>query len=245
MSRFCAPNAFSTPISLVRCCTETSMMFISPMPPIPRVSAPIKASSTLSAVVTMACKYAPHHARELLMILRFVVHENAGDVLRIVEIAHRAERDYHHIVVVIVAALHLVLINADHLEAHAVDADALAQSLFAREESPFRFIADHHHARVLRLILIAQAAAGSNAKATNALVYGVDAGEKKVGEGACVVLNGCAAFVENRGDPFHHRHFIANVVDVGQLQPHLAPCFRTAGLQRGSSRERSDDVGSP
>ena len=29
----------------VRCCTETSMMFISPMPPMPRVSAPIKANN--------------------------------------------------------------------------------------------------------------------------------------------------------------------------------------------------------
>ena len=30
-----APSAFSTPISRVRCVTETSMMFIRPMPPMP------------------------------------------------------------------------------------------------------------------------------------------------------------------------------------------------------------------
>ena len=53
-------------------------------------------------------------------------------------------------VVVVVAALHLVLVNADHLKAHAVDADALPQSLFAGEESALRLVADHGHAGVLR-----------------------------------------------------------------------------------------------
>lgn len=42
----------STPISRVRCCTEPSIMFISPMPPMPRVRAPMNASKILSAVVT-------------------------------------------------------------------------------------------------------------------------------------------------------------------------------------------------
>src|SRR5258707_6924922 len=46
--------------------------------------------STLFPYTTL---FRSHHAGELLMILPFVVHENAGDVLRVIEIAHCAERD--------------------------------------------------------------------------------------------------------------------------------------------------------
>src|SRR6202051_3584147 len=168
-------------------------------------------SAIVRTEIMVPGEYAPHHTRKLLMILPLVVHEDTGDVLRVVEIAHRAERDHHHTVVVIVAALHFVLVNADHLKAHAVDPDTLSLRLFAREQSPLRLIADHHHAGVLHLILIAQAAAAGYVEAANALVHGVDAREKEIGESACVVLNGHATLVENRGDPFHHRHFVAAV----------------------------------
>jgi len=199
----------------------------------------------IRAKVVVACEYRPHHAGELLMILPLVVHEDAGDVLRVIEIAHCAERDCHQSVVVIVAALHFVLVNADHLKAHAVDPNALPERLLAREQSPLRLIADHHDASVLHLILVAQAAAGGYVEAANALVHRVDAGEKKIGESTRVVLNGHATLVENRGDPLYHRDFVADVVDVRQFQTHFAPCFRAARLQRRSSRERSDYVGSP
>src|SRR5467141_984587 len=179
-------------------------------------------SVIIRAEVVVAGEYGAHHAGKLLMILPLVVHENAGDVLRIVEIAHRAERDCHQSVVVIVATLHFVPVNADHLKAHAVDPDTLPQSLFAREQSPLRLIADHNHAGVFHLILIAKAAAAGYVEAANALVYGVDAREKKIGESACVVLNGHATLVENRSHPFHHRHFVADVVDIRQLQTHFA-----------------------
>src|SRR6266852_9395818 len=195
--------------------------------------------------VVVASEYGPHHAGELLMILPFVVHENAGDVLRVVEIAHGAERDCHQSVVVIVAALHFVLVNADHLKAHAVDPNTLPQSLFAREQSPLRLIADHHHAGVLHLILIAKAAAAGYVEAANALVHRVDAGEEKIGESASVVLNGHATLVENRGDPLYHRHFVADVVDIGQLQSHFASGFCAARLQRRSSRVCSNYVSAP
>ena len=46
MCRRRAPRAFSMPISRVRCCTATSMMFISPMPAMPSVSAPTSDSRT-------------------------------------------------------------------------------------------------------------------------------------------------------------------------------------------------------
>jgi hypothetical protein len=45
-----APSAFSMPISRVRCCTATSMMFMRPMPAMPSVSAPTSESRTCSAI---------------------------------------------------------------------------------------------------------------------------------------------------------------------------------------------------
>src|SRR5207245_1521101 len=121
----------------------------------------------------------------------------------------------------------------------------LPQGLFAGEQPPLRLIPDHHHAGVLHLILIAQAAAAGYVEAANALVYGVDAGEKEICESACVVLNGHATLIENRSDPLHHRHFIAYVLDIRQLQPHFAARLCAARLQRRSSRERSNYVGAP
>ena len=48
MCRRRAPRALRTPISLVRSCTETSMMFITPTPPIISVSEPMNTRTTIS-----------------------------------------------------------------------------------------------------------------------------------------------------------------------------------------------------
>src|ERR1700680_4010134 len=45
---FLAPSARRRPISRMRSSTETSMMFITPTPPIPRVRVPTNVSSTCS-----------------------------------------------------------------------------------------------------------------------------------------------------------------------------------------------------
>ena len=103
----------------------------------------------------MTSEHAPHDTRELLVILTFVIHKDARDVARIVELPHRAERYYDHGVVVIVASLHFMLVSADDLKADAIDSDALAQSLLAREKSSLRFIADNRYASVLRHVLLA------------------------------------------------------------------------------------------
>ena len=47
MCRRRAPSALRTPISRVRSCTDTSMMFITPTPPISSVSDPMKTSTTI------------------------------------------------------------------------------------------------------------------------------------------------------------------------------------------------------
>ena len=71
------------------------------------------------------------------MVLPLVIHQDSGDVLRVKQITHRAERDDDHTVVVVVAALHLVLVYAHHLEADAIDANALSQGLFTGETLRF------------------------------------------------------------------------------------------------------------
>ena len=53
MLRRVAPNAFSTPISRVRWVTETSIMFIKPIPPMASVMVPTMARSSLSAILMM------------------------------------------------------------------------------------------------------------------------------------------------------------------------------------------------
>src|SRR5258705_6042094 len=173
-----------------------------------------------------------HYPRELLMILSLVVHENAGDVLRVIQISHCAERDDHHAVVVVVSALHLVPVNAYHLKADAINADALPKRCFAGEESALRLVADYRNSRALKLIFFTKATSGRHVESANPLVYRKYSSEKKIGVGAGVVLNGRAVLaIENGRDALHHRHFVADVIDVRQFEPHLAARLRSARLQ--------------
>ena len=49
-----APNALRTPISRVRSVTDTSMMFMMPIPPTSRLTAAIPASSSVNTWVVSA-----------------------------------------------------------------------------------------------------------------------------------------------------------------------------------------------
>ncbi|MND03161.1 hypothetical protein D3C83_228500 [compost metagenome] len=51
ITRFVAPSAFRMPISRVRSVTETSMMFMMPMPPTRRLTAAIPASRYVKTCV--------------------------------------------------------------------------------------------------------------------------------------------------------------------------------------------------
>ena len=50
-----APSALRTPISRVRSVTETSMMFMMPMPPTTRLTAAMLASSAVKTWVAACC----------------------------------------------------------------------------------------------------------------------------------------------------------------------------------------------
>src|SRR5204863_10067377 len=104
-------------------------------------------------VVMMCSQYRPDHARELLMVLAFVIHKDAGEILGIEEISHGAERDHHHAVVIVVATLHLVLVNTNHFKAHAVDPDTLSEGGFTGKEPLPRYIADDRHTGVLEFVI--------------------------------------------------------------------------------------------
>ena len=83
-------------------------------------------AAIVGAEVMVTSEDATHDARELLVILPLVIHEQTGDILRVVEVAHGAEGDHDHGVVVVVSALDLVLINADDLKGDAIDSDVLS-----------------------------------------------------------------------------------------------------------------------
>ena len=51
--------------------------------------------------------------------------------------------------------------------------------------------------------------------------------------------------VENRGDAFDHRHFVADVVHVGELEPDFASCLGAARLERGAPGKGADHVDAP
>src|SRR5258708_39902354 len=107
-------------------------------------------------------------------------------------------------------------------------------------------VTDHRDPRPLKLILFAQASSLSDLKPANALVHRIDSGEKQIGEGARVMLNGHAVvFVEDRRDAFDHGNFVAYVVDVGELETDFASRLGASSLQRRASGECSDHIDSP
>ncbi len=189
-------------------------------------------AAIIGAEIMVGREHGTNYPRKLLVILSLVIHEDSGNVLGVKEIAHCAEGNHHHAVVVVVAALHLVLIDADDLEAHAVDADALSQGLLTGEQLALRFVADHDNSGPLELVFFAQTSARRDVEAANAFVDGIDASEEEIGVSPRVVLDGGAVpLVENRGDTLYHRHFVADVVDIREFQSDLTPCFGAAGLQ--------------
>src|SRR5205807_6646692 len=172
-------------------------------------------------------------------------HEHPGNVLGIVEVAHGGKGDDNHAVVVIVAALHFMLINTHDLEAHSVDANALAFGLFTGEQASFCFVANHRHPCMFDLVRLAQGASSSDVKTTDSLIHRIDAGAEQIRESACVVLDGHALLVENRGHSLDHGHFVPDVLDIRELEPDLSPSLGATGLQRSAPGEDTDYVRAP
>src|SRR5205807_2447294 len=123
-------------------------------------------AAVIGTEIVMSGKNRTHNAGQLLVILAFVIHEHPGNVLGIVEVAHGGKGDDNHAVVVIVAALHFMLINTHDLEAHSVDANALAFGLFTGEQASFCFVANHRHPCMFDLVRLAQGASSSDVKTT-------------------------------------------------------------------------------
>ncbi len=174
-------------------------------------------AAVVGAEIVVSGQHRADDASQLLVVLAFVVHEDAGDVLGVVEIAHGAEGNHHKAVVVVVAALDLALVDAHHFKAQAVDADILSQGRFAGEQPAPGFVADHYATRArCSLVLFAESSSRGDRETTDALVHRIDAGEKKIGKSASVVLNGDVSLVEDGSDALDHGHFVADVVDVGE-----------------------------
>src|SRR5713101_5962203 len=168
---FLAPRARRRPISRMRSSTETSMMFITPTPPIPSVSVPINVSSTCRPMVSASmigrnssrpniwmaflsvllpcCHRRQHLCHSLLFKLRCngFKHHHRG-VARVPEITRRRIRDPYRLVFTreIIAQLDLALHHADHGEAHAANQDGLAHRRSSAEQLLTQTPAQEAHA---------------------------------------------------------------------------------------------------
>ena len=190
-------------------------------------------------------EHGAHHASQLLVVLALIVHKDSGDVFGVIEVAHGAEGNGDEGVVVVVAALHLTLIDTYHFKAHAIDADGLPQRRLAGEKPPPRFVADHHHSRALELILFAETSPRTDRKTTDAVIDGIHAGKEQIGEGARVMLNGHVLLVEDGSYALHHGYLVADVVDIRDLETYFASRLGASRLQGGAARKGPDHVGSP
>src|ERR1700722_1712868 len=179
------------------------------------------------------------------MVLAFIVHKDAGNVSRVVEVAHRAEGNREQGIVVVIAALHLALVHAHYLKAQPGDADGLSQRRLSREKSSPRLVANYHHPRPLQLILFAQAAPRGHRKTADAVINGIDAGEEEISKSARVMLNSYIPLIEDRSHALNHRHFVAHIIDIRNLEANLAPRLCPSCLQRRSARKGSNYIGSP
>ena len=154
MLRRVAPSALRMPISRVRSVTDTSMMFMMPMPPTSRLTAAMPASSVVNTCVvspsvcekvrlianaeivglTLSQLMRPAHGRLNLghrvgnVVLARREREDVVELLRLEDaIPTGAERNENVVVRTAEAgARALGLENADHRELHAADAHVLA-----------------------------------------------------------------------------------------------------------------------
>ena len=147
-----APSALRSPISRVRSVTDTNMMFITPTPPMASVSTPMNVStsfrpSTMPAGDLLQLGRAEDPQRALVgrieaqALAEHLLHlvgrprverrihrliDERVEVLGVPQLSGRRVRDEHALLVgpAVVRELHLLLLHADHVERHAVDAHA-------------------------------------------------------------------------------------------------------------------------
>jgi hypothetical protein len=142
-------ESFSTPISRVRCCTATSMMFMRPMPAMPRVSAPTRERRTWRAMERIwnwwswerdwrrerrRGRWGGSGARGEgladgfldLLIVAVIADPDTVEVGGVFEVAHGVEGNVDGAIDVVVGFLHFGLEDADDGEDDAVEADGFA-----------------------------------------------------------------------------------------------------------------------
>src|SRR5580693_8021188 len=80
----------------------------------------------------------------------------------------------------------------------------------------------------------------------DALVYGINPGDAQVSEATRVTLDGqIISTVKDGSDALYHGDFVANVIDVGDLEADFTAGLGASGLQGGAAGEGADDVGAP
>src|SRR5438552_8016552 len=182
-----APRAFRSPISRVRSVTDTSMMFITPTPPTPSVTAPISPSTAcnpsekalimarssmvshsgvaffiLGIEVMAAGHNLANRSQRLLVQLRSCGLENDHvRVANIFQIAKNLERNKTVAVVGphVHRILNLIAQHADDFEIQAADAYVLSNRRRALKYFLVRIVPQDHYPAMLHKIVLIEVAA--------------------------------------------------------------------------------------
>src|SRR5262249_12333308 len=127
--------------------------------------------SSVSRIEAMSAgQHAADIGLNLFVLHTLIVHPNAIQVSSIFQVSHGHEGDVNGAVdVIVVALLHFRRKHADHLKAHSVDTDMLAQGVFPGEKFRLGLRADHSDSGALDFIFRVIKAAFAELERANGL----------------------------------------------------------------------------
>src|SRR5579863_100258 len=174
-------------------------------------------------------------------VFRSLVRKPDGiQVMRILQIAHRAEGDVHHPVYIVIALLHFGFQDADDFEAEAVHPDVLPQRVASGEQFFLGLRTDHRHAGALDLVFQVVEASLSQLECADIHHVGIVAGDGPR-ENPRVVLDtgllaGFGCDMRDLGKIGSERVYIIQ----SKADEHSR--FLTAGLHGSAARNHDDQL---
>src|SRR6267154_1501966 len=160
MCRFLAPSARRSLISRILSSTDTSMIFITPTPPIPRVRVPIKVSRTCNPIVNASItgrnssRQNLRHGFLLELGRDWLKHHHCG-VSRVPQITRRGVRNPRRLVIAaeVIAELDLARHHSDHSKAHPAHKHCFSHCWTPAEELFLETATQKDHAPPLQFVL--------------------------------------------------------------------------------------------
>src|ERR1039458_1475651 len=177
------------------------------------------------------------------VFVALVIVPDAIQVVRVLKIAHGAERDVDQIVDAVVPLLHVRRENAYDPVTDTVDAHVLAQSGLAGKQLVLSLGANDRDRRARQLIVLVHQAAFAEIQSLNLEHAGINAVDGK-GVGTNILLYD-AVLRHHRGDAMHQRGGIHNAINVIEGEPDLGAGFLPAGLLRSAPGKDTDNARAP